>query len=265
MISYSGGTGELLALLPHISADIPLIAMTSHTHPGSCPLLARRNNSLLLPAPIHEPEKTSFSVSAPTTSTTVALALGDALALAVGQKLHTAVGKSSAEVFLLNHPGGAIGAAAVPDLKPPTSVLMSDISVPVADVHYATQKEGHGSLTSLDVLQTAVRSPSGWVRISPLHIMAPRRIQQFQNMTETIDFQHPAVIEKQDWISILGSWSLDEAKQWISNMRKEARGRTFLKKGTVLGIVDDQNEVSAVVEIEDVVRGGAGVKNWERA
>lgn len=253
MISYSGTTSELAALLPHIPETIPLIAMTSHTHPSFCPLVASRENSLLLPAPIHEAEKISFSVSAPTTSTTVALALGDALALAVGQKLHTALGKSSAEVFRSNHPGGAIGAAAMSEIKSPGVVLMSDVALPVDEVHFAAQKAGTKSLTSLDVLQAAVRSPGGWVRISPIHIMAPRRIQQLQDMTETIDGTHPAAIEKQDWISILGSCPLDEAKQWISDMRQEVRGRSFLKKGTVLGIVDGKNEVSAVVEIEDLV------------
>ena len=254
MISYSGSTGELLALLPHISDNIPLIAMTSHTHPSFCPLLANRGNSLLLPAPIHEPENISFSISAPTTSTTVALALGDALALAVAQKIHKAMGKSSAEVFQLNHPGGAIGAAAAaPVLKPAAPVSMSDIATPVDDATFATPKDGTLSLTGIDVLQAAVRSSRGWVRISPIHIMAPRRIQQLQGIAEVISCLHPAVIEKQDWISVLGSCPVDEAKQWILNMRKQGRGRTFLKRGTVLGIVDGKNEVSAVAEIEDVV------------
>ncbi len=255
MISYSGSTGELLTLLPHISDNIPLIAMTAHIHPFSCPLLVNRGNSLLLPAPIHESEKTSFSISAPTTSTTAALALGDALALAVAQKIHTAMGKSSAEVFQLNHPGGAIGAAAAatPVPKPPVPVSMSDIATPVEDVPFAIQKHGTLSITGIDVLQAAVRSPRGWVRISPIHIMAPRRIQQLEDMAEEINHLHPAAIEKQDWISVLGSCPVDEAKQWILNMRKQGRGRTFLRKGTVLGIVDEKNEVSAVAEIEDVV------------
>lgn len=253
MITYSGTTGELLALLPHISESIPLIAMTSHTDPSTCPLLANRQNSLLLPAPIHEAEKTSFDISAPTTSTTVALALGDALALAVGQTLYTAVGRSSADVFRLNHPGGAIGAAATPLVKIPGPILMSDIGVMVEEVHPAIPRENAGFLKSLDILQTAVRSPHGWVCISPIHIMAPRQIQKLQDTTEVIDVDHPAAIEKQDWISILGSWPVEEAKQWIFTMRKEGRGRTFLKNGTILGIVDGNNEVSAVVEIEDVV------------
>ena len=259
MVSYSGTTGELVALLPHIHPSIPLIAMTSHTELSSCPLLAGRPNRVLLPSPIHESEKTSFTVSAPTTSTTVALALGDALALAVAQRLHLSPSKT-AEVFLSNHPGGAIGAAVSTDAFIVSKSLMSDISISVDEIHIARShrrptRATAAHTTTLEVLQTAVRSTGGWVRISPIHLLAPRRIQQFQiqDMTDAVDVNHPAVIEKQDWISVLGSCSVDEAAQWIRDMRREPRGRTFLKKGTVLGIVDQKNEVSRVVEIEDVI------------
>jgi D-arabinose 5-phosphate isomerase GutQ len=50
---------------------------------------------------------TALGVAAPTTSTTVALALGDALAMAAAKELHADV----STVFAANHPGGAIGAA----------------------------------------------------------------------------------------------------------------------------------------------------------
>jgi hypothetical protein len=281
MISYSGTTSELLSLLPHISEEIPLIAMTSHAHPSACPLIANRENTLLLPAPIHESEKTSFGIAAPTTSTTVALALGDALALSVADKLHAADGKTSADVFRVNHPGGAIGAASsiskpTPNSGPP---LMSDLAVSVADIPIATASPTSSSsattattitssfsitgphlpVTSLDILRTALRSPGGWVRLSPTHLITPRRIQQdllpppHPDSSTPILPTHPSITEKADWISVLGSWRIDEAEQWILRMRREARGRTFLKRGTVLGIVDARNEVSGVVEIEDVV------------
>lgn len=80
--------------------------MTSHLKPEACLLLAGREDGILLPAPIHQSEHKSFGVSAPTTSTTVALAIGDMLALTVADKIHA--GKSG-EVFQRNHPGGAIG------------------------------------------------------------------------------------------------------------------------------------------------------------
>ncbi|KAJ5090072.1 Sugar isomerase (SIS) [Penicillium argentinense] len=115
LISFSGRSPELLSLLPHLPATVPVIALTSHTDPSACPLLSLHGPSgmgVLLPAPIHENEEASLGVSAPTSSTTVALCLGDALAIAAARKLHTAPGRGPAEVFRSFHPGGAIGAAA---------------------------------------------------------------------------------------------------------------------------------------------------------
>jgi D-arabinose 5-phosphate isomerase GutQ len=106
-ISYSGKTAELMALLDYIPSHIPILAITSHTKPSDCPLLDGRPNSILLPAPIHELEETSFGVCAPTTSTTVTIAVGDMLALTVAEALPEEKAKS---VFRKNHPGGAIGA-----------------------------------------------------------------------------------------------------------------------------------------------------------
>lgn len=54
----------------------------------------------------------SFGIPAPTTSTTVALALGDALAVAAAKYLHEGLeGRGSKAVFAQNHPGGALGKA----------------------------------------------------------------------------------------------------------------------------------------------------------
>ncbi|KAM0723436.1 hypothetical protein Q7P37_000422 [Cladosporium fusiforme] len=107
-ISYSGKTPELLNLLPHIPHTTPIIALSSHTSPSACPLLVdrTRETGILLPAPIPASEESTFGVSAPTTSTTVALAVSDMLALTVAGQMHRS-GKR--EVFKRNHPGGAIG------------------------------------------------------------------------------------------------------------------------------------------------------------
>jgi D-arabinose 5-phosphate isomerase GutQ len=86
---------------------MPLIVMTSHTDPSTCEIIKIRPDTILLPAPVYNSEADSFGFSAPTTSTTVALALGDALAVAVSKELHVDV----AAVFSQNHPGGAVGAS----------------------------------------------------------------------------------------------------------------------------------------------------------
>ena len=249
MITFSGRTPELMLLLPHIPSSIPLIVLTSHVTPSTCPLIATRENSILLPAPIHEPENVSFGLSAPTTSTTVALALGDALALSVAERLHTIPGRSPADVFRSYHPGGAIGVAAAESVVPRISEIGTGIdAVPIAVAQ-------DGTLRSLDILRSAVRSPGGWVRVSPYHMIAPRQVQKLHDMTEPVSDYHDKTIvrEKGDFISILGDCSIEEARQWIAKMRSEPRGQTFLHEGTILGIVDKHNEVSAVVEIEDVV------------
>lgn len=105
-ISYSGKTIELMAVLDHVPSFVPVLAITSQTKAADCPLLRDRANGILLPAPIHELEEVSFGVCAPTTSTTVAIAVGDMLMLTLAHALHA---DDTKQVFKRNHPGGAIG------------------------------------------------------------------------------------------------------------------------------------------------------------
>jgi len=112
LISFSGRAPELLNLLPHIPRGVRVLALTGQTKAEDCRLLDVPGNGILLPAPITESEETTFGVAAPTTSTTVALAVADMLALTVADQLHRS--KTSA-VFKRNHPGGAIGIASRDD------------------------------------------------------------------------------------------------------------------------------------------------------
>lgn len=261
MITFSGRTPELMSLLPHIQAGIPLVIMTGHLSQNTCPLLthpSRRNaTNILLPTMIHESEISSFGVSAPTTSTTITLALGDSLALSVADELHTAAGLQTPAIFAANHPGGAIGAA----LKPtaPSVPRMADLATVVDQVPIASPRSGAFPLLCHDVLIAAVRSPRGYVRTSPTHIISPRRIQRLQRLDMPVadleDELGRLEVEKTDWISVLGSTTVDECKQWILQMRgaeSNGRGRDFLRRGTLLGIVD-HNEVTGIVDIEDVM------------
>ncbi|MDR0769808.1 MAG: KpsF/GutQ family sugar-phosphate isomerase [Burkholderiales bacterium] len=97
-LSNSGETDEVIALIPHLKREgSALIAMTGNRH-----------STLARAADVHldasvEAEACPLGL-APTTSTTVALALGDALALA----LLDARG-FSAEDFARSHPGGTLG------------------------------------------------------------------------------------------------------------------------------------------------------------
>jgi arabinose-5-phosphate isomerase len=116
LISQSGETAELDPVLDHFErVGIPVIAITGNS--GS--MLAQRSPAaLVLP---HWPEVGPESV-APTTSTTMTLALGDALAMTVMHRK----GFSRTDFGRL-HPGGALGAR----LKPVSRLMHSGEAMPV--------------------------------------------------------------------------------------------------------------------------------------
>ncbi len=97
-LSNSGHTHEIITLLPLLKRlDVPLIALSGN--PEST--LAKMAN-INIDISIHQ-EACPLGL-APTTSTTVALVMGDALAIAILQARGF-----SAEDFALTHPGGALG------------------------------------------------------------------------------------------------------------------------------------------------------------
>ncbi len=97
-LSYSGGSDELLALLPALKRrGLKIIGMTGD---ATSPL--GQQSDLILPITVDR-EACPFGM-APTTSTTVTLALGDALAIV----LLEARGFKKEDYAKL-HPGGAIG------------------------------------------------------------------------------------------------------------------------------------------------------------
>ena len=97
-LSNSGETGEMVTLLPTLEKrGIPMIAMTAKADST----LARNASLILDYGPTAESDHLSL---APSTSTTVMLALGDALALTVSSKR-----EFTAADFALSHPGGSLG------------------------------------------------------------------------------------------------------------------------------------------------------------
>ncbi|WP_456401644.1 KpsF/GutQ family sugar-phosphate isomerase [Hydrogenimonas sp.] len=97
-ISYSGESEELIKILPHIKRfDIPLIAMAGEE--GST--LARYGDVFL---PIRVEKEACPLGAAPTSSTTLTMAMGDALAVALMKRRGF-----KAEDFASFHPGGSLG------------------------------------------------------------------------------------------------------------------------------------------------------------
>ncbi|MCR9146018.1 MAG: KpsF/GutQ family sugar-phosphate isomerase [Rhodobacteraceae bacterium] len=118
LISNSGETRELADIIAHCARfAIPLIGITKK--PGST--LARQgDHHLLLP---DAPEACAIGM-APTTSTTCAMALGDALAVAL-MKLRG----FDRENFLAFHPGGTLGA----QLLKVSAVMHTGRALPVVE------------------------------------------------------------------------------------------------------------------------------------
>lgn len=118
LISHSGETAELEPVIDHFAAtEIPVIAITAN--PGSS-LGDAAEAPLVLP---HWREVGPEAV-APTTSTTMTLALGDALAMTVMRQK----GFSRTDFGRL-HPGGSLGAR----LKPVARVMHGGASMPLIE------------------------------------------------------------------------------------------------------------------------------------
>ncbi len=97
-ISYSGESEELVRILPHVKRfDIPLIGMSAESNST----LGLYSDTLLSIA--IEKEACPLG-AAPTTSTTLTMAIGDALAVALMKKRGF-----KAEDFASFHPGGSLG------------------------------------------------------------------------------------------------------------------------------------------------------------
>ena len=259
MITYSGNTPELLALLPHIPAHIPRIVLTSHTSYNTTKLTSSRSNTILLPAPIPQREEATFGVPAPTSSTTVAMALSDALAMAVSRVVHGDTPGGPREVFRKNHPGGAIGLN-----MGKIGVTLLDMAVSLGDIPIIAEEDeedetgggasrpqtpssGGGSSNSstssdsesdiwtppsssrsraqvrvLDCLLLAVRAPGGWLRTAKGEVIPPRRLQGARD--PEMDFRSMElglVVPGKEWIRVPGDASVDDARKWVMTAREE--------------------------------------------
>ena len=134
VLSNSGETPELADLIAHTRRfRIPLIGVASR--PGST-LLRQSDVALVLPAA----EEACGRGIVPTTSTTMTLALGDALAVALMEHR-----QFTAEHFRTFHPGGKLGAllSTVGDLMHDDMPLVSE-ETPMTDALLVISQKGYG-------------------------------------------------------------------------------------------------------------------------
>lgn len=235
-ITYSGKTQELLLMLPHLDESLPTILLTSHTSSGTCEFIKHRPNTILLPAPIPEPEKTSFGVSAPTTSTTVALAIGDAIAITAAKEINASI----ASVFAKNHPGGAIGAAA----RQPQTI--KDIAISWYDI---PSEETAEPILGFDLLRAGLDSTTGWVKVQD-QVASPSAIRGIgrHELNKCLEEIPGSLMSRSTMISLSSDTTIRQAQDILNNMQlspddEDLRcGReavvAVLEKGDLVGVLE---------------------------
>ncbi|QIZ82678.1 arabinose-5-phosphate isomerase [Thalassovita gelatinovora] len=166
LISNSGETRELGDVLAHAKRfSIPLIAISSRL--GSTLMKAADCKLLLPPAP----EACPMGL-APTTSTTLALALGDALAVALMEERDF-----KAEHFRTFHPGGKLGAqlSSVAQLMHGKDALpLVGIDTPMEEVLIEMTSKGFGTAGVLQGGALAGIVSDGDLRRNMAHLMTSK-------------------------------------------------------------------------------------------
>jgi D-arabinose 5-phosphate isomerase GutQ len=240
-ISNSGKTGELLQALPHFDSCLPAIIITEAAHPAACELIKQRPGTILLPAPLPISEEAAFGVKAPTISTTMALALGDALAITASSELYN---NALSSVFLKNHPGGAIGAAIQKIQK------LSDKAIAIIDI-----PEVNRSLSVAQVGFSMLQSESGWVRMGGDVVFPPRRIKKLQLInTETPAMHVPDLaVPRSQWIQVSADLDVSDARDWIFSMRRAVPGGQFKYSDDVVLVTMEEDEMCGVIEIGELL------------
>ncbi|ROV94537.1 hypothetical protein VMCG_08192 [Cytospora schulzeri] len=280
LITFSGKTPELNLLMPHLDPRLPLVVLTGQQDPEAPVVTERRRQArggqtVLLPAPVHESETASFGVSAPTTSTTMALAVGDALALTCARELNPPAVGGMAATFGRNHPGGAIGATyqAAPSsslssssLSSSSSLTVRDVMVPFADITCLSSSGGGHDNTAAtqvrggDVLRAAYACKTGWVRVGEV-VVSPSRIRRMTSAELALGVaQMPWLGVAPDgfFVSIGAGTRLDDAGRWLRARMMVEDGEEDLDEDvctpeSVVAVVDGAGEVVGVMEASAVL------------
>ena len=147
-ISYSGESEELGAILPHVKRfNVPLIGMTKNAHST-----LGRYSDLVIPV-IVEKEACPLDI-APTSSTTLTLALGDALAVCLMRARNFQ--KSDFASF---HPGGALGKklfVKVGDLMQKENLPFAKIDTPIKEAIVKISEGRLGTVLLVDDTQKLI-------------------------------------------------------------------------------------------------------------
>lgn len=225
-ISYSGESEELIQLLPHIKRfDIPLIAM------------AKNENSTLgkysdIFINIGVTKEACPLDTAPTSSTTLTLAMGDVLAVCLMKKRDF-----KKEDFASFHPGGSLGKklfVKVDDLlrKDDLPIVSRETKIKDAIVTMSEGRLGNVLIVDENNQLTSVLSDGDLRRA----LMQPNF--SIENSVETIATKNPKTINNKNLLA-------SDALKMVENFKIQ-----------LLIVTNENNEIIGVLHIHDLIEAG---------
>jgi arabinose-5-phosphate isomerase len=230
VLSNSGETDEIVTMLPYLKhRRVPIIAIVGNVNST----LARRAD-VILDASVDQ-EACPLNL-APTTSTTVALAVGDALAMTLMQ-----VKELTPEDFALNHPAGQIG---------------KRLTLKVSDLMHGGEENPTISEDAawLEVIAAITRGGLGAVNVvdEDGHLKGIitdgdlRRALQKIEMSELAQLESSAIMTRQPVIAA------PEMLAYEALRLMEDRPRQI----SVLPVVDEKRICVGLIRVHDIVRSG---------
>ena len=221
LISNSGETRELGDVVAYTRRfSIPLVAISSSK---TNTLMKAADFPLLLP---DAPEACPMGM-APTTSTTLTLALGDALAVALMKERGF-----QAEHFRTFHPGGKLGA----QLAIVSSLMHEGDAVPLVD-HDAPMEQALLEMTSKGFGTTGVTDDGTLVGVISDGDLRRHMAQLMKSTAEQVATQNPITISP-------------------TMLAAKALGLMNAKKVTALFVVDDERKPLGILHLHDLLRVG---------
>ncbi|MRJ02083.1 MAG: KpsF/GutQ family sugar-phosphate isomerase [Epsilonproteobacteria bacterium] len=225
-ISYSGESEELIKIVPHIKRfDIPLIAMSGK---GDSTLVRYSDVFISIAVP---KEACPFQ-AAPTASTTLTMALGDALAVCLMKKRGF-----KKEDFASFHPGGSLGKRLFVKVKD----LMRTQNLPIVEEE-TPLKEAIVTMSQGKLGNLVITDREGRVR----GILSDGDLRRAL-MSEEFDLQKPV---------ILFATSNPKVIQDENMLASDALQLIERYKIQMLVITDKEEKVRGVLHIHDLVEAG---------
>jgi arabinose-5-phosphate isomerase len=225
-ISSSGESEELTKILPHIKRfDIPLIGLTSSENSS-----LGRYADVVLDISV-EKEACPLGI-APTTSTTLTMALGDALAVALMEKRGF-----KKEDFASFHPGGSLGKKLFVKIKD----LMRTTSLPIINTK-TTLKEAVVAMSE-GKLGTVLIVDTNQIFVALLSDGDLRRAL----MSKNFNLEHLAV-----------DYATQHPKYYTNTELLASEALEIIEEGKIqlLPITTDERKIIGVLHIHDLINAG---------